>query len=116
MTPCKAVMILNPPKNVTAALGTNATFSCRGNGGHIIWEVAGIQIRHSPDQQLAAQDKIYAPLPTTNYSELIMTATLANNVTRMIECIVGPMSGVGETASSELVRLLVYGKPSCHSL
>ena len=109
-------MILNPPKNVTAALGTNATFSCRASGGHIVWEVAGTQIRDLSNQQSAAQAKIYAPLPTTNYSELIMTATSDNNVTRMIECIVGPLSGVDATASSELVRLLVYGKSSCHSL
>ena len=103
-------MITQPPKNVTAALSTNATFSCHASGGHIVWEVAGTQIRDLFNQQSAAQAKIYAPLPTMNYSELIMTATSANNVTRMIECIVGPLSGVGETASSELVRLTVFGK------
>ena len=77
-------MITDSPKNVTCtALGTNTTFSCRGNG-EIRWEIAGTQVLTEQQVQLFSQEKVYVPLPTPSVSELIMTATEMNNFTTTI--------------------------------
>ena len=102
-------MITQPPSDTTAALGTNATFSCRGNGD-IIWEIDNTQVRIAHFVELFADEKVYVPLPTPSVSELIMTATEMNNVTRTIQCLVDPGIGVGEVVESDPVRLLVYGE------
>ena len=102
-------MLTQPPSNVTAALGTNVTFSCRGNGT-IRWEIAGTQVITEFLVQLFADEKVYVPLPTPNVSELIMTATEMNNVTRTIRCSVVPLDNVVGNVDSEPVRLLVYGE------
>ena len=104
-------MITHSPKNATAALSTNATFSCRGNG-EILWEIDGTQVLTEDLVQLFAELGVYVPLPTPNVSELIMTATEMNNFTRTIQCLVDPGIGVGQLEESDLVRLLVYGEKS----
>ena len=78
-----AQLITDSPKNVTAALGTNATFSCRGNG-EIRWEIAGTHVLTEQQVQLFSQEKVYVPLPTPSFSELIMTATEMYNFTTTI--------------------------------
>ena len=104
-----AQLITQPPSDITAALGTNATFSCRGNGD-IIWEIGGTQVQTELFVELFANEKVYVPLSTVSVSELIMTATEMNNFTRTIQCLVDPGIGVGEVVESDPVRLLVYGE------
>ena len=38
-----AQLITQPPENAVAAQGTNATFTCRGNG-EVFWEITGTQV------------------------------------------------------------------------
>ena len=102
-------MITQPPKKVTAALGTNATFYCHGNGD-IIWEVNGTQVQTELAVKLFVHEKVYVPLPTPNVSELIMTATEMNNITRTIQCLVDPGIGVGPHEESNCVHLIVFGE------
>ena len=102
-------MITQPPEKVTAALGTNATFSCRGNG-EIRWEIDGTQVLTEWQVQLFAEEGVYVPLPTPRVSELIMTATETNNFTRSVMCQVDPGIGVGEVNESDPVHLTVFGK------
>ena len=103
-------LIIQPPVSTTTALGTNATFTCRGNG-RIKWEISGTQVSTKELVELFAERGVYVPLPTPNVSELIMTATLDNNVTRTIRCLVIPGGNVArQIAESTLVHLLVYGK------
>ena len=101
-------MIAVPPESATAALGTNATFTCRGNGA-IIWEISGTQV-HTQQVHLFALEKVYVPLPTPSVSQLIMTATEMNNFTRTIQCLVDPGVGVGPLEESDDVHFLVYGE------
>ena len=102
-------MITQPPEKVTAALGTNATFSCRGSGD-IIWEIDGTQVQTQPFVQSFADVGVYVPLPTPSVSELIMTATETNNFTRSVMCLVDPGIGVGEVDESDSVHLTVFGE------
>ena len=102
-----AQLITQPPKNTTAAQGTNATFSCRGNGD-VFWEISGTQVPTEQLVQLFALEKVYVPLPTPSVSQLIMTATEMNNFTRTIQCLMGPGVGVGPLEESDPVHLLVY--------
>ena len=103
-------MITQPPESTTAALGTNATFSCRGNG-EILWEIDGTQVMTEQRVQLFSREKVYVPLPTPSVSELIMTATEMNNFIRTIQCVVDEGIGVGEIEDSDPVSyLFVYGK------
>ena len=37
-------MMTQPPVSTTAALGANATFSCRGTGG-VLWQINGTQVQ-----------------------------------------------------------------------
>ena len=53
---------------------------------------------------------VYVPLPRSSSSELIVTATRANNATLMIICVVDPGIGMGDIVRSNAVQLLVYGK------
>ena len=89
-------------------MGTNATFYCSGNG-EIQWEINDTQVLMEQQVQLFAQLNVYVPLPTLNISELIMTATEINNLTRTIICHVGGF-GVGQVDESDPVFLLVYGE------
>ena len=104
-----AQLITQPPENVTAALGTNATFTCRGNG-KVLWEVDGTQIMTEQQVQLFAEVGVYVPLPTPSVSELIMTATEMNNFTRSIICRVDPGIRVGAVEKSDPVHLTVFGE------
>ena len=97
-------MITQPPESTTAALGTNATFSCRGNG-EIIWEIDGTQVLTEQHVQLFSCEKVYVPLPTPSVSELIMTASEMNNFTRTIRCLVDPGIRVGLVEKSDPVYL-----------
>ena len=104
-------MITQAPEKVTAALGTNATFSCRGNG-EVFWEIDGRQVTTDSQavQLVFAEAGVYVPLPTPSVSELIMTATEMNNFTRTIRCVVDPGNVVVQAEKSELVRLTVFGE------
>ena len=104
-----AQLITQPPENITAALGTNTTFSCRGNG-EIRWEVGGTQVTTEQLVQLFAELGVYVPLPTPNVSELIMTATEMNNISRTIQCLLDPGIGVGQLEESDPVHLTVFGE------
>ena len=109
--PCStfaAQLITKPPDNITAALGTNATFSCLGHG-KVIWEVSGTQVHTEQHVHLFAEEKVYVPLPTPSVSQLIMTATEMNNFTWTIQCLVDPGVGVGQLEGSDPVYLYVYG-------
>ena len=104
-----AQLITQPPESTSAALGTNATFSCRGNG-EIIWEIDGTQVLTEQHVQLFSREKVYVPLPTPSVSELIMTATEMNNFTRTIQCLVDPGIGIEPQSieKSDPVYLFVY--------
>lgn len=101
-------MITQPPVSVTAALGTNATFTCHGNG-LVVWRISGTEAVTSELVSLFAQEQVYVPLPTQGSSELIMTATNSNNFTREIRCVVA-LSSIDPPVESEIVHLLVYGE------
>ena len=102
-------MITQPPESATAALGTNATFSCRGTGS-VLWQINGSQIWDASQLSLLASFKIFVPLPRQSFSELIVTATRVTNSTGLeIICIVDPGIGMGEAVESDPVELLVYG-------
>ena len=93
--------------NTTAALGTNATFSCRGDS-NITWEINGRQIRDRDEvDTFRTQLKVYVPLPKPSFSELIFTASTTTNCTSVV-CLVGPRNGPVNT--SEEVKILAYGK------
>ena len=99
-------LITLPPVNTTVALGTNATFTCRGDN-IITWEIANVQIREPTQADVyRTQHKIYVPLPKSNFSELIITARNVTNYTISIVCVVGD----GVVIKSEEVKLLAYGK------
>ena len=100
-------LITQPPESTTAALGTNATFSCRGNGD-ITWEIDDTQVITEGLVESFADVGVYVPLPTPSVSELIMTATEINNFTRSIICQVDPGIGVGEVEASAPVHLTVF--------
>ena len=102
-------LITQPPESMTAALGTNATFSCRGDG-YIIWEISGTQVQTKQLVQLFALEKVYVHLHAPSVSRLIMTATEMNNFTRTIQCLVDPGIGAGPVEVSSAVHLLVYGE------
>ena len=108
-----AQQITQPPVNTTAALGTNATFSCSGVGDQIFWEVSGTQITTSELVLRFARDaQVYAPLPTNqSSSELFVMATIENNASLPIRCNVGVGSAdAGTIVESSTVFLTVYGE------
>ena len=94
--------------STTAALGTNATFSCRGIG-RVLWLINGTQVRAANQPPVFANTQVFVPLPRDSFSELIVTATRVTNATLVIICIVDPISGVGDSVGSDPVQLLVYG-------
>ena len=102
-------MLIQPPESTTAALGTNATFSCRGIG-RVLWQINGTQVQDASQVPVFANAQVFVPLPRDNFSELIVTATRDTNATLMIMCHVDPFKGVGDPDRSDLVRLLVYGE------
>ena len=95
-------LITQPPTNTTAALGTNATFHCRGNG-EIHWKVNDTEITDLSLIQDFEQIGIYTPLPKDTLSSLIVTATEKNNHTHEFRCLIN-------TEESEKSQLLVYGE------
>ena len=95
--------------NTTIALGTNATFSCRGNG-QVVWDISNTQVRTPDVVQSFAEVEVYVPLPTPNFSELIVKGTVDNNFTRPIRCVVEPDNVLEANEESDAVYLLVYGE------
>ena len=102
-------MITLSPESTTAALGTNATFSCRGTGS-VLWRINGSQIRDPGQLPVFAGFKVFVPLPRQSFSEVIVTSTKATNATLEIICLVDPGVGMGDIVASDPVQLLVYGK------
>ena len=99
------------------ALGTNATFSCHGNG-RVLWQINSTQVQDDDQVPIFADPQIFVPLPRDNFSELIVTATRETNATLVIICQVmnpyaWPLSG--SVVDSDPVQLLVYGKSSTHA-
>ena len=102
-------MITQPPESTTAALDTNATFSCHGDG-NVLWQINGSQVQDASQLSLLASFNVFVPLPRQSFSELIVTATRAINATRLeIICLVDPGIRVGMIVASNPVQLLVYG-------
>ena len=95
--------------NTTAAQGTNATFFCRGDGD-VFWEITGTQVRTEALVQLFAEAKVYVPLSTPSFSQLIVTATEMNNFTRTIQCLVDSGNVAVPPEESDPVRLFIYGE------
>ena len=60
--------------------------------------------------ELFATDGVYVPLPTPNFSELIITASVQYNITGAVICQVDPGLGIGSIEESDPVDLLVYGE------
>ena len=101
-------MITLPPVSTTAALGTNATFSCHGTDS-VHWGINGTHIYDASQLPAFESILVYVPLPRPSSSELIVTATEVTNASLMIICIVDPGVGMGELVMSDAVQLLVYG-------
>ena len=102
-------LITQPPVNTTAALNSNVTFSCRGNGC-VLWEINSTQVRNPYLVSGYKVVGVYPLLPRPNNSELIITATHSNNNTQ-IQCVVERGSdGSGNTNKSDKVILLVFGE------
>ena len=101
-------MITQPPVSTTAALGANATFSCRGTGS-VLWQINGTQVGDASRVPNFERILVYVPLPRPSSSELIVTATEVTNASLMIICVVDPGIGMGELVMSDAVQLLVYG-------
>ena len=104
-------MITQPPVSTTAALGTNATFSCNGTG-IVLWQINGTQILDASQVPAFESVLVYVPLPRDSSSELIVTATELINASLVIICIVDPGIGMGDILTSDPVHLLVYGTPA----
>ena len=100
-------MITQPPVSTTAALDTNATFSCHGIG-RVLWQINSTQVQDAGQVPGFANVQVFVPPPRDNFSELIVTATGETNATLMIICQVHPFRGVGKADRSEPVQLLVY--------
>ena len=106
-----AQVISQPPESTTAALGANATFSCRGNG-KVLWEINNTQVRDASQLPTFSSICVFAPLPKDSSSELIVTASTTTNASLIIICVVEPGANVRPWSSNESspVQLLVYGK------
>ena len=104
-------MISQPPLSTTAALGTNATFSCRGTGS-VLWQINGTQVQDASQVPAIASVLVFVPLPRPNSSELIVTATEITNASLMIICVVDSGIEMGDLLRSDPVHLLVYGMPA----
>ena len=104
-----AQILTQPPGTTTAALGTNATFTCRGNG-RVLWQINGTQFTYDSQVSAIARVQVFVPLPRDGFSELIVTATRVINATLVIICVVDPGIGMGNLVRSDPVRLLIYGK------
>ena len=100
--------------STTAALGTNATFSCRG-AGSVLWQINGTQVRDASQLPAFESILVFVPLPRPSSSELIVTATEVTNATLEIICIVDPGIGMGDLVKSDAVQLLVYGRYLCYA-
>ena len=109
-----AQMISQPPVSTTAALGTNATFSCRGTGS-VLWQINGTQVRDAIQVLYIESVLVYVPLPRDSLSELIVTATEVTNASLVIICVVDPGIGMGDILTSDPVQLLVYGRYLCYA-
>ena len=104
-----AQMITQPPESTTEALGTNATFSCRGIGS-VLWQLNGTQVLDAGQVPNFVNEQVFVPLPRDNFSELIVTATRETNATFVIICAMIPFRGVETPVESGPVQLLVYGE------
>ena len=100
--------------STTAALGTNATFSCRG-AGSVLWQINGTQVQDASQLPSFESILVYVPLPRPSSSELIVTATEVTNASLVIICAVDPGIGMGDILTSDPVQLLVYGMYLCHA-
>ncbi len=103
-----AQLITQPPVSTAAALGTNATFSCRGTGS-VLWQINGTQVRDTSQVPAFERIQVYVPLPRDGSSELIVTASRETNASLVIICVVDPGIGMGNLVRSDPVQLLVYG-------
>jgi hypothetical protein len=104
-------MITQPPVSTTAALGTNATFSCRGTGS-VLWQINGTQVRDAIQLPAFESIQVFVPPPRDSSSELVVTASRVTNSSLVIICVVDPGIGMGDLVRSDAVQLLVYGKLS----
>ncbi len=107
-----AQTIIQPPVSTTAALGTNATFSCRG-AGSVLWQINGTQVLDAGQVPVFERVQVYVPLRRANSSELIVTATRQTNATLEIICAVDQGIVMGDLVRSDAVHLLVYGTCVC---
>ena len=104
-----AQILVQPPESTTAALGANATFSCRGEGT-ILRQFNNTVVQDESQVPLFANIQVFVALPRDDFSELIVTATRVTNATLVIVCVVDPGVGMGDLVRSDPVQLLVYGK------
>ena len=107
-------MISQSPVSTTAALGTNATFSCLGTGS-VLWQINGTQVQDASQLPSFESILVYVPLPRPSSSELIVTASEVTNASLVIICAVDPGIGMGDILTSDPVQLLVYGMYLCYA-
>jgi hypothetical protein len=111
--PCSiAQVILQPPVTTTAALGTNATFFCRGTGS-VLWQINGMQVINADQVPIFSSIYVFVPLPNDSISELIVTESTTTNASLIIICVV--VDSFDEwpwtsNKSSPVQLLSVYGK------
>ena len=105
-------VITEAPQNTRAPIGTNVTFTCRGNG-LIIWIIGGLQVRSPSRVASLAEEGVFVELGRHNFSEVMMTATVNLNMSnfRFITCRVEVGDVIsGDAVNSEEVSLFVYGE------
>ena len=88
-------------------LHSNATFTCTVTG-NIFWDVNGIQVSSQALVDRFMRSGIFVPLSTPGHSEVVVTASLANNGTSYT-CFVEEAGSIDVLNRSEQVQLLVYG-------
>ena len=96
--------------NQSAALGTSATFTCRGNG-EIVWIFGSIQVRGPIVAAFLAEAGIQAEVGQSMSSTSVISATESNNGTE-IRCRIetGNITDGITFQESEPAFLLVSGK------
>ena len=108
-------VITEAPQNITAPIGTNVTFTCRGNG-EIIWIVGEVQARSQSRVTSLAEEGVFVELGRFNFSQVVMFATVNLNMSnfRFVSCRVetGDIISGSDSVDSQEVSLLAYGEVS----
>ena len=96
--------------SAVAALSSNVSFQCNAVG-NVVWEINGRGVLSQLVAQNFAGINIFAPLPTSSNSEVIIAATQGTNGTS-VQCLVRSRveTEVATLNMSDVATLLVVGE------